>query len=215
MSFKTTHNAARLTWLLSFVLFAVIAQAVQADDTFVPVYHPSMNVTKAAGDISIDGKLDDPGWQGAARADNFAEHNPGDQTKPPVETIAYITYDDGNLYVSFICYDDPSTIRASLCERGRLWNDDNVGFFLDTYGDAAWAYTLNVNPYGVQADAMWTPTGQDGGFDLIWESAGMITDSGYQVEMAIPFAALRFPNKDIQTWRVDFWRNHPRESNRG
>jgi hypothetical protein len=30
--------------------------------------------------------------------------------------------------------------------------------------------------------------------------------------MAIPFAALRFPNREKQTWRVDFYRNHPRDA---
>src|SRR5262249_35822201 len=28
--------------------------------------------------------------------------------------------------------------------------------------------------------------------------------------MAIPFSSLRFPSRDVQTWRIDFWRNHPR-----
>ena len=30
--------------------------------------------------------------------------------------------------------------------------------------------------------------------------------------MAIPFASLRFPNQQQQVWRVDFWRNRPREA---
>jgi hypothetical protein len=30
--------------------------------------------------------------------------------------------------------------------------------------------------------------------------------------MAIPFESIRFPNKEVQTWKVDFWRNRPRES---
>jgi len=159
--------------------------------------------------------LNDSGWQGVARADNFTEHQPGDQTKPPVETAAFITYDEDKLYVSFVCYDNPADIRASHADRERVFDDDNVVLLLDTFGDASWAYTLNVNPYGVQADALWSPnTGQDRGFDLIWESAATVTDSGYQVEMAIPFAALRFPNRDQQTWKVDFYRNHPRETQR-
>lgn len=205
--------------LAIYLLFATAcvapAQAQNGDDTFTPVYHPTLQVSKAVKGIKINGKLDDPGWQNAGRADNFAEHRPGDQTRPPVETVAYMTYDDHNLYVAFVCYDDPDAIRASLCERERVFHDDNIVLCLDTYGAAAWAYTLNVNPYGIQADAMWFPsTGEGSGFDLIWESAGMITDSGYQVEMAVPFASLRFPNQPEQVWKVDFWRNHPREASR-
>ncbi|MBU0983668.1 MAG: hypothetical protein KKA42_07345, partial [candidate division Zixibacteria bacterium] len=72
---------------------------------------------------------------------------------------------------------------------------------------------LNVNPYGVQADALWSRGhGEDSGYDLIWYSAGKITDSGYQVELAIPFSSLRFPGKSEQTWKVEFWRHHYRAS---
>ncbi len=201
--------------LKTLILACLILAFATTVAAFTPVYHPEMKITKTAGKIHIDGQLGDPGWRGLPRADNFAEHNPGDQVEPPVQTFARMTYDDNNLYVSFVCYDDPATIRASMTERERIFNDDNVVLLLDTYGDAAWAYSFNVNPYGIQADAMWSPnTGEDGGFDLIWESAAAITDSGYQVEMAIPFSALRFPNQAQQEWRVDFYRNHPREAQR-
>ncbi|UCE23650.1 MAG: hypothetical protein JSU74_10160 [Candidatus Zixiibacteriota bacterium] len=73
-------------------------------------------------------------------------------------------------------------------------------------------YELNLNPYGIQGDLLWSRNyGEDSGYDLIWESGGKITDSGYQVEMAIPFSSLRFPNKPEQVWKMDFWRNHPRD----
>jgi hypothetical protein len=200
-----------LTLLLTFGL--LLAQPLMADSTFTPVYRPTLNVQRTTGEIKIDGRLDDAGWRNAAKADNFAEHQPGDQTKPPVETYALMTYDNDNIYVAFMCYDDPTKVRASFGERERLGNDDNVVLCLDTYGDAAWAYTFRVNPYGIQGDALWSPTvGEDGGYNLVWESAAQVTDSGYQVEMAIPFAALRFPKQQQQTWKVDFWRNHPREA---
>ncbi|MBK7143042.1 MAG: hypothetical protein IPH75_13275 [bacterium] len=40
----------------------------------------------------------------------------------------------------------------------------------------------------------------------------MRTDSGYQVEIAIPFASLRFPDSDQQSWRIDFRRVRPRDT---
>jgi hypothetical protein len=212
-----SNRCCSMNVLLLLLMFGVLlAQPLMADGNFTPIYRPTLNVQRVAGDIKIDGKLDDAGWRDAARADNFAEHQPGDQTKPPVETYALMTYDDNNIYVAFMCYDDPTAVRASFGERERVGNDDNVCLCLDTYGDAAWAYTFNVNPYGIQADALWSPTvGEDGGYNLVWTSAAQITDSGYQVEMAIPFSALRFPKQQQQTWRVDFWRNHPREAARG
>jgi hypothetical protein len=198
-------------WLLIVIVPSAIL-AASSDQDWAPTYNPALNARPVEGNVSIDGDLGDSGWRTAAKADNFAEHQPGDQTRPPVNTEALITYDSDKLYVAFICYDDPALVRASLCERDRIWQDDNICLLIDTYGDAAWAYEFNLNPYGIQGDLLWSRNyGEDSGYDLIWESAGKITDSGYQVEMAIPFTSLRFPNKPQQVWKMDFWRNHPRD----
>lgn len=198
-------------WVGTFSLTGTVV----ADDSYQPVYLPTLEIAKTSGQITIDGHLDDPGWRGAGRAGNFAEHRPGDQTQPPVDTEALITYDDDNLYVAFICYDDPRTIRASFCDRDRIFNDDNIVLLIDTYGDAAWAYEIMANPYGIQGDLLWSKNGgEDEKYDMIYHSAGKITAEGYQIELAVPFSSMRFPNKEKQTWKVDFWRNHPRESRR-
>jgi len=205
------NNRIKLYMLSLLLIITSVVNHARAD--FTPVYRPALDITPTSGEIKIDGALQDVGWRDAARAANFVEHYPGDQTQPPVETKAYLTYDEEQLYVAFVCHDDPSSVRASFCERDQIGNDDNVRFCLDTYGEAAWAYILSVNPFGVQGDAMWAATGgEEPGYDLIWESAGSVTDSGYQVELAIPFASLRFPNTQGQVWRVDFCRNHPRET---
>jgi hypothetical protein len=200
-----------------FLIFTLLAgwltsPNIAAGENYQPVYSPTLHVSRAAGPIKIDGKLDDPGWQGAARATNFAEHNPGDQTQPPVETEVLITYDDEYLLVAFLCFDDPKAVRASLCERDEIWSDDYAIVLIDSYAEATWAYEISANPYGIQGDVLWSRSGgEDAGFDLIYESVGMITGQGYQVEMAIPFSSLRFPNRQAQIWKMDFWRNHPRE----
>ncbi len=211
--------STRLYWSVIGIIFVcglVVAPGrVCAGDNYTPRYDPSLKVPLREGNIKIDGILTDAGWRNAGRAAGFAEHKPGDQTEPPVETEAFITYDAENLYVAFVCHDDPSTIRSSMCDRENISNDDNICLLIDTYGNADWAYEFNVNPYGIQSDQMWTRSGgEDGGFDVIWESAGKVTDSGYQIEMAVPFSSLRFPNTPEQTWKVDFWRNHPRDIRR-
>jgi len=180
---------------------------------FSPVFKPRLEVSRTTAYIDVDGNLNDEAWKFAARADNFSEHYPGDQTKPPVETNAYVTYDNKNLYVAFVCYDDPALIRASFCERDKIYSDDNVRLCLDTYGNTEYAYIFYVNPYGIQGDAILSSSGyEETSYDLVWQSSGKVTDSGYQVEIAIPFSTLRFSRDNEQTWRADFWRNHPRET---
>jgi hypothetical protein len=184
-----------------------------AKGTFQPAYDPALEISRAIDRIEIDGDLNDPGWTNASHATNFVECSPGDMIEPEVETEAFITYDESKLYVAFKCYDDPSKIRATMCQRDQFYGDDAVSILIDTFGDAAWAYELFVNPYGVQKDYLWSRVhGEDSGVDLIWESAARITDFGYQVEMAVPFESLRFPNSNIQAWKFNFWRNRPRDS---
>jgi hypothetical protein len=184
-----------------------------ADGDFRGNVRPTLRVPRTAGAIELDGALEDAGWAGAARADNFAEHFPNEGAAPAVRSEVWITYDDKHLYLAFLAFDEPSGIRASLRDRDEMWSDDYFGILLDTYGDAAWAYFLFANPLGVQGDSRFaTAGGEDDGFDIVFASEGRITPQGYQIEMAIPFASLRFPNRAVQTWRATFWRTRPRGS---
>ncbi len=209
-------RASAAVLLLLGILLAS-ADPLRGQDTtgrFQPSILPSLDIKRTAGPVVIDGKLDDAGWSGAARASNFSEFYPEELARPPVETEALLAYDDENLYVAFICHDDPAAIRATLHNRDEMWGEDLVGIILDTYGDASWAYELFVNARGIQGDVLWTNSGEDTGFDLLYHSEALITEGGYQVEMAIPFNSLRFPARAIQNWRATFWRIHPRESRR-
>jgi len=200
--------------LKSLTIMVIVSPGLYAS-LFEPVFNPTLEVTETARKIKVDGNLDPNEWIGASRADNFVEHTPGDQTKPPVETKAFITYDKDNIYVAFVCYDDPRSIRSTMSQRDHFGPDDNVGFYIDPFGNATWAYIFNVNPYGIQADGLWSANrGSDNSFDMVWESAARITDSGYQVEMSIPFASIRFPTGQEQNWKVDFYRTHPRDTRR-
>jgi len=201
------------------VVFALVLlgdlsySAPRSAGEYTPVFRPELEISRTEGPIKVDGHLEDPGWHGAAKASNFAEHNPGDQTKPAVDTEVWITHDDDNLYVAWLCYDEPKDIRASFCERDQIFSDDYVILCLDPFGDATLAYEISTNPYGVPGDLLFSSSnGEDITYDMIYETAARITESGWVAEMAIPFASLRFPDRAEQRWRVDFWRNRPRES---
>ncbi|MDF1545564.1 MAG: DUF5916 domain-containing protein [bacterium] len=206
-----------LVLLLCFTISISIPSPVFAADSsaFVPQMHPNLEIRPLVGSISIDGDISDDGWQNAARADNFSEVSPGDQVKPPVESAALVTYDESNLYVALVAWDDPGSVRVSLRDRDEIFRDDYFGVMIDTYGDYASAYEIFVNPIGIQGDLKIMANGnEDGTFDMVFESEGMVTDSGYQVELAIPFSSLRFPDKENQTWRLNFWRDHQRDVRR-
>lgn len=201
--------------LAPVLLAAAVAAEASPNADFAPQYLPSLAVERAAGAIRVDGFLDDAGWREAARATGFAEVSPGDQVAPPVDSEAWITYDDDNLYVALIAYDDPREVRVSLRDRDNIFTDDYFGLMLDTYGDLGWGYEFFVNPLGIQGDLRLAGDGsEDISFDAIFASEGRVTDQGYQVELAIPFSSLRFPDRKEQIWRANFWRDHQREVRR-
>ena len=74
-------------------------------------------------------------------------------------------------------------------------------------------FQFRVNPLGVQADAIFSEVDgiEDFSFDMIWDSAGLIHDGGYNVEMAIPLNQIRFPRtSEAQVWGFDVGRSYPR-----
>ncbi len=205
-------NASRPVLALAL---APLLLAGGARAEFQPKLLPTLEARRASGPIVIDGDLNDSGWARSARADGFAEVNPGDQIQPPVESEAWVAYDDTHIYFALIAYDDPADVRVSVCDRDDIYNDDYFGIMIDPYGDQASGYELFVNPLGIQGDLRMLSNGnEDGAFDMIWESEGRITDRGYQVEIAVPFASLRLPDRENQTWRVNFWRDHQRDVRR-
>ncbi|WP_256646114.1 carbohydrate binding family 9 domain-containing protein [Thermomonas paludicola] len=180
-------------------------------------YVPGGSIPRLRGPIVIDGKLDDAAWAGALVQEIAYDIQPGDNTPAPVKTIVRIGYDNDALYVAYHAMDpDPSAIRVHLRDRDTAFNDDWVGLFLDTFNDHRRGYELIVNPLGVQADLIRDETNannqEDPSWDGLWSSAGQLTAEGYDVEMRIPFATLRFPKSDgQQRWGISLFRNYPRD----
>jgi len=161
-----------------------------------------------------------PNWQGKlAKIDGFIQRIPSDGAPVSQRTEAYLGYDDKNLYAVFICFDsEPQKLRARLSRREDIFDDDTVEIILDTFHDHRHAYAFNVNPLGVQQDALWTEgpgSGNDNfdqSFDTVWSSAGKLTGRGYVVWIAIPFRSLRFASSDPQTWGILLNRGIPRNN---
>ncbi len=65
---------------------------------------------------------------GSAGADStavtdFRQHEPGDGIPVSERTTAYLSYDDVNLYVVFVCWDDRAKVRANVARRDDISHD--------------------------------------------------------------------------------------------
>src|SRR5947199_1898180 len=140
---------------------------------------------------------------GEAVVSDFRQRDPGDGTPAGAPTTAYLSYDDANLYIVFVCRDRPALVRARLAKREEIASDDGIALYLDTFGDRKHAYLFAANPLGVQADALVTE-GQDDdySFDAVWQADARQTADGYVLRLAIPFRSLRFPRTPDQHWGI-------------
>jgi len=139
-----------------------------------------------------------------ARVAEFRQRSPGDGTPISQSTSAYLSYDDRNLYVVFVCKADPGTVRAHMAKRENIDLDDTVSVYLDTFRDHRRAYVFSANPLGIQRDGILTEgqTDPDYDFDTQWSSEGRLTPDGFAVAIAIPFRSLRFRNEPGLTWGI-------------
>jgi hypothetical protein len=154
-----------------------------------------------------------------ATVTGFVQRNPHDGEKVSEETAAYLGYDQKNLYVVFVCFDDPKKVRARMSRREDIYDDDQVEVMLDTFHDRRRAYAFQTTPLGVQWDAIWSEATReeingnfDTSFDTVWDSKGKVTSRGFVVWMAIPFKSLRFPSTKEQVWGIILYRGIVRKN---
>ena len=155
-----------------------------------------------------------------AKVTGFTQRNPHDGEAVSEPTEAYLGYDQKNLYVVFVCFDDPKQVRGRLSSREDVYDDDQVEVMLDTFHDRRRAYAFQATPLGVQWDAIWTEASReeetqghfDTSFDTVWDSRGKVTDRGFVVWMAIPFKSLRFQASTAQEWGIILYRGITRKT---
>lgn len=141
---------------------------------------------------------------------DFRQNQPSDGQPGTDRTDGFIGYDQLNLYVVLVCWDQHNGVRADLTRREPSQpfdSDDYVEVTLDTFRDQRHAFVFDVNPRGVQADALYTEgQGTDYSWDTLWYSKAKITSSGYIIWIAIPFRSLRFHPISPDNWGVTLTR---------
>ena len=158
--------------------------------------------------INIDGKLLENIYKTTKPITGFIQLEP-DEGKPSSEkTEVWTFYDDHNFYVSAKLYDSsPDSITKILGRRDKYLSSDYFGFAIDTYFDKRNAFFFLVNPSGSIIDGMFfNDSWQDETWDGVWDYAVSLFDSGWCVEIRVPFSQLRFKVQEEQVWGINFYR---------
>jgi len=198
-----------IAFLLAFlIIIPLTAQTIRKE----------MTAIRSTDKITIDGRLEEPGWMQAPPAGDFTTYSPTMGQPATQKSEVRIIYDNRAVYFGAMLYDAaPDSIMRELTKRDNFGsaNIDKFRITLNPYNDGQNLFHFEVTAANVQGDYKKgaTEMEHDGGFghgdyswNAVWKSAVRITEEGWTLEVEIPYAALRFPRQDIQTWGINFQR---------
>ena len=210
MGIATQRRSAVL--FTTLVILAALAAGPARSEA--PRPGPPLSIERAKGAITLDGDLSDPGWQGIPAVTQWFETRVGDNVEPQVGNKGYLAYDERYLYAGFV-FDDPhpELIRAPIADHDQLsGSTDYGGLIIDSNNDGKTAILFLANANGLTYDAVTNDaSGEDSSPDYYWESRGKITETGWTLEIRIPFTSLRYAKDPTPTWGVMLYRNYPRD----
>lgn len=178
---------------------------------FPPSQNPrGYDAPRALGRITIDGKLDDPGWAAAAWTEDFVDIQGTEALTPPLRTRAKILWDDEQLYIGAEM-EEPHLWATLLDRDAIIYRDDDFEVFLDPEGDGLAYFEIEINAMGTVFDLFLDkPYNEGGRAEIGWDAPGLRAevalmgtlndptdqDRGWSVEMAIPWADLVPPGSE-------------------
>ena len=199
MSLKLLYNYL----LISIVFIFCFSVQVSAQKK------KQINILRIEKAPKIDGNLNDSIWDIAEKTSGFTQFEPnaGVPDSLPIQTTVQMAYDNKAIYLAAYLNDDPNVMMNQITSRDDFGQTDFFTLILNPNNDAQNDTQFIVFSSGVQADATFTPSnGRDLGWNAVWESAVKKHLDGWSLEMMIPYRALRFENRDVQTWGIQFQR---------
>lgn len=203
---------------------AIVAKKLEVDLARAPAPKGSVYIPQANGAITIDGVANDPGWLGIPMAELVPAE--GASGEPLGKATAKMTWNAEYLYV-FVSVVDSDITSQYKTQDDPLWKADCVELFIDADSNKQGYVELQVNPNNATFDSWFQTTRAKPG-DVEWDSgmatavklrgsteAGDSGDQGWDVEIAIPWAAVkgkddnmkvRLPPEVGDRWRLNLVR---------
>jgi hypothetical protein len=158
-----------------------------------------ISAVKAAQPPPFDARLTDPIWQTAVEARDFENFTVLRAASAP--TIAFLLYDDRNLYVGFRCTQSGTPIvAAQTIDNGSVAGDDHVTIWIDPSGNGARTYSFSASPRGVRSET----SSENARYAPPWSVKTQVADGNYSVMMVIPLSDIRASGS--RRWRINFER---------
>ena len=172
-----------------------------------------IKITRFNNPPKIDGIINDVQWNGLEPATGFERWMPnnGQKEREGYESFIYLGYDDNGIYIAGKFNDpNPSLIPLEFSQRDDIWevNADSFWLSINTNDDNLNDQGFQVTSAGTLGDTYTSGefSDEDWNFDTVFEAKVSIDENGWNMEMKIPYSALRFPSSDIQSWGIQFSR---------
>lgn len=197
--------------LNSLFLYVLSTQSVQAEEITVN----SVQVTRCET-ITLDGVLDDDCWKTTVPVTHFERFIPTDGGEPPGETKVHFAQNEKFLFIGIEISGANYPIQARIAPREDVNNDDQIGIYIDTVGDGRTGYIFYHNALGIQQDMRYSNGRWMGEWNTIYNTKATLTDTGYTLEISMPFSSLQYPDPDSNqtNWKVMITRKIPTEGSK-
>ena len=170
-----------LFFLLSFLTLSLFVSGQEVKEETLAI--------KTDNPPKIDGLLDESAWKRAPDAGVYLQQEPEREDSDRIKTIVKILYDDGHIYLGFLCYDpEPDKIQSETIRMdGDLRDTDSMYVLIDTFDDPDNYFYFSTNFLGIKSDGKISKDGQNANakWNGKWESFGQKTDFGWSAEVAI------------------------------
>ena len=157
----------------------------------------------------IDGMTEYSVWERIEPIRHFYWHM--GYSKPEVETVVKLSYDDDNLYILFENYEpNMKNTKSNELEKDdwQIFNEDSIEVLLQIPGKSRY-YRFVAN----KSDSQFDESQGNVSWNADWLSAVKVEDQKWTVELEIPFSEINFKPKKDGTLKANFVRNRPQEIN--
>jgi hypothetical protein len=161
----------------------------------------SFPAARAPHPLALDPSLSDPAWQAGKVPSDTPWANVTTRGAARDATVAYLLYDDKNLYVGFVADQKAPIVATQTTNDVGFGTDDFVAIGVDTSGAGSQAYLFETTPRGVR----YQQATENVRYRPDWQAAAKVQDGQWRAVMIIPLSSMRV-RSGATAWRVGFFR---------
>ncbi|RDK85396.1 DUF5916 domain-containing protein [Marinirhabdus gelatinilytica] len=195
---------------LLFLFISITLTTAQENLTPDNRPHKILNAQRISESPTVDGVLNDAVWQNITPSGDFNMYQPGNEGNIPQEFQSQVkmAYTDKAIYIAVYMYDpNPEGIFRQYSQRDDVFAQaDRLAIAINTYNDGINETRFYVTSAGTIGDSRVSSNDQDFGYNVVFSCQISYDQKGWYAEFEIPYNALRFPEKEIQDWSINFYR---------